>query len=132
MIKMGGRYLLDSTIAVAFLNGDPNVKEKVNQADEIYLPAIGLGELYYGAFNSSKRQENLEKIDGFKAEVYLLDCDEYTAKIYGQIKKGLRDKGTPIPENDIWISAVAIQYGLTVVTRDSHFDYVDGLRVEKW
>ena len=129
---MGGRYLLDSTIAVAFLNGDPNVKEQVSQADEIYLPAIGLGELYYGAFNSSKKQENLEKIDGFKAEVYLLDCDEYTAKIYGQIKKGLRDKGTPIPENDIWISAVAIQYGLTVVTRDSHFDYVDGLSVEKW
>ncbi len=95
---MGGRYLLDSTIAVAFLNGDPNVKEQVNQAHEIYLTAIGLGELYYGAFNSSKKKENLEKIDGFKAEIYLLDCDEYTAKIYGQIKKGLKDKGTPIPK----------------------------------
>jgi tRNA(fMet)-specific endonuclease VapC len=61
-----------------------------------------------------------------------LDCDEYTAKIYGEVKKGLKDKGTPIPENDIWISAVAIQYGLTVVTRDSHFDYVGGLSTENW
>jgi tRNA(fMet)-specific endonuclease VapC len=129
---MGGRYLLDSNIAVAFLNGDPNVRELVDKADEIYLPAIALGELYYGAFNSSRKPENLEKIDGFKDEVYLLDCDEYTAKIYGQVKKGLKDKGTPIPENDIWISAIAIQYGLTVVTRDSHFDYVDGLNIESW
>jgi tRNA(fMet)-specific endonuclease VapC len=48
---MGGRYLLDSNIAVAFLNGDPNVRELVDKADEIYLPAIALGELYYGAFN---------------------------------------------------------------------------------
>lgn len=111
---MGGRYLLDSNIVVAFLNGDRNVKELVGKADEIYLPAIVLGELYYGAFNSSKKQGNLEKIDGFKAEVYLLDCDEYTAKIYGEVKKGLKDKGTPIPENDIWISAVAIQYGFTL------------------
>lgn len=129
---MGGRYLLDSNIAVTFLNGDPNVRELVDKADEIYLPAIALGELYYGAFNSSRKPENLEKIDGFKDEVYLLDCDEYTAKIYGQVKKGLKDKGTPIPENDIWISAIAIQYGLTVVTRDSHFDYVDGLNIESW
>lgn len=124
--------MLDSNIAVAFLNGDSNVRELVDKADEIYLPAIALGELYYGAFNSSRKPENLEKIDGFKDEVYLLDCDEYTAKIYGEVKKGLKDKGTPIPENDIWISAIAIQYGLTVVTRDSHFDYVEGLNIERW
>jgi tRNA(fMet)-specific endonuclease VapC len=91
-----------------------------------------LGELYYEALNSSKKESNLEKIEGFKEEIYLLDSDEFTARVYGEVKKRLKDKGTPIPENDIWIAAVAMQYNLTLVTRDNHFRHVDGLQVEKW
>ena len=129
---MNGRYLLDTNIVVPFLNGDPILKEKFAQYEEAYLPVIVLGELYYGAFNSSKKTSNLEKIEGFKEEILILDCDEFTSKIYGEIKKGLKDKGTPIPENDIWISAIAIQYRLTLATRDNHFNNIDGLSVEKW
>ncbi|MBK8493210.1 MAG: type II toxin-antitoxin system VapC family toxin [Saprospirales bacterium] len=129
---MSGRYLLDSNIVIAIFNDDQSVIDKVNQDPEIYVPSIGVGELYYGAFNSSKKQTNIDRIDQLRTEVTVLACDDYTAKFYGQIKKGLKDKGTPIPENDIWIAAIAMQYGLTLVTRDSHFDNVDGLSVEKW
>ncbi|NUQ24851.1 MAG: type II toxin-antitoxin system VapC family toxin [Saprospiraceae bacterium] len=129
---MNGRYLLDTNIVVPFLNGETGLKDKLGQYEDIYLPVFVLGELYYGAFNSSKKTYNLEKIEEFKEEIFILDCDEHTTKIYGEVKKGLKNKGTPIPENDIWISAIAIQYNLTLVTRDSHFYNVDGLSIERW
>jgi tRNA(fMet)-specific endonuclease VapC len=55
-----------------------------------------------------------------------------TAKHYAQIRHVLRVKGRPIPENDIWIAAVAIQYGLILLTRDAHFQAVDGLSLKSW
>jgi len=48
------------------------------------------------------------------------------------VRDRLRLKGRPIPENDIWIAAVALQHGLPLATRDDHFNEVDGLRVENW
>jgi len=54
------------------------------------------------------------------------------ALIYGRVKNELHRKGTPIPENDVWIAALALQHGLAVATRDRHFDAVDGLCVEAW
>ncbi|MEP6794107.1 MAG: PIN domain-containing protein [Saprospiraceae bacterium] len=71
-------------------------------------------------------------MDQLKTQVSILDCDNHTAKFYGQIKKGLKDNGFPIPENDIWIAAIAIQYSLTIATRDNHFNHVAGLSIEKW
>lgn len=62
----------------------------------------------------------------------VLGCDAETARRYGEVKNGLRQKGRPIPENDIWIAAIALQYDLTLVARDVHFGEVDGLKVEAW
>jgi len=59
-------------------------------------------------------------------------CDAVTAQQYGRIKNDLRAKGRPIPENDIWIAAVAVQHGLTVVSRDDHFTEVTDLLCEVW
>ncbi|MCB0621645.1 MAG: type II toxin-antitoxin system VapC family toxin [Saprospiraceae bacterium] len=129
---MNGRYLLDSNIVIALLSGDQSVIDQIDQASEIFLPSIGIGELYYGAFNSSKKQTNVDRIDQLRSQVTVLDCDDFTAKFYGQIKKALKDKGTPIPENDIWIGAIAMQYELTVATRDNHFLNIEGLGVDKW
>jgi tRNA(fMet)-specific endonuclease VapC len=60
-----------------------------------------------------------------------LGCDEITAKFYRTIKDGLRQKGRPIPENDIWIAAIALQNNTTLVTRDAHFHGIDHLTIEK-
>ena len=62
----------------------------------------------------------------------MLPCDLGTAAAYGQIKDELRLKGRPIPENDVWIAAVARQHGLILASRDDHFRSVDGLAVEAW
>lgn len=59
-------------------------------------------------------------------------CSATTGNHYGQVKQRLRAKGRPIPENDIWIAATALQYGLTVVTRDGHFNEVEDLLTEAW
>jgi tRNA(fMet)-specific endonuclease VapC len=131
-MKMNGRYLLDTNIVIALFDGDRFVIDQINQASEIFVPSIGVGELYYGAFNSGKKQANIDRVDRLRTQVIVLDCDDFTAKFYGQIKKDLKDKGTPIPENDLWIAATAMQYGLTVATRDNHFENIEGLNIDKW
>jgi tRNA(fMet)-specific endonuclease VapC len=62
----------------------------------------------------------------------LLLCDEQTARQYGRISQQLRKKGRPIPQNDMWIAALALQHGLTLVTRDAHFSHIDGLLLQDW
>jgi len=102
------------------------------RAAETFVPSIALGELYYGARKSARASDNLARIDEFAARSAVLACDATTAQQYGHIKDILREKGRPIPENDIWIAAVAQQYGLTLVTRDEHFKEIDALVVETW
>jgi len=62
----------------------------------------------------------------------VLNADDNTANHYALIKSALLKKGKPIPENDIWIAAVAVQYELTLITRDNHFKEVEGLTMESW
>ena len=129
---MNGRFLLDTNIVIAIFSKEAKVQAYLVNATEVFVPAVVLGELYYGAYKSSRVTENIAKIDGFAAKNAVLISDATTAKAYGQIKNGLRAKGRPIPENDIWIAATAMQYNLTLVTRDSHFGEVDGLVIETW
>lgn len=129
---MSGRYLLDTNIVIALFQGEKIIFEKIDQSSELFLPSTVLGELYYGAFNSHKQEKNIERIDTFKSAVSVLYSDESTALFYGKIKKGLKDKGRPIPENDIWIAGIAQQYELTLVTRDRHFEYIEDLTIEEW
>ena len=91
-----------------------------------------LGELYFGAYKSSRIHENIARIDEFVLNNVVLLCNAETAKMYGDIKNRLRDKGQPIPENDIWIAVIAQQHVLTLVSNDGHFDIIENLKVEKW
>lgn len=114
------------------MNGNTKVIGLLENADEIFLPAIALGELYFGAENSKQRDDNLERIEELAKEVVILMCDAETAKWYGLIQKQLRDKGRPIPQNDIWIAAVTLQHDLTLLTNDKHFEEVDKLKRANW
>lgn len=127
---MSDRFLLDTNIVIAFLEGNPVVQENLVQAEVVFVPSIVIGELYYGAYKSALVTANLARIDEFATIHPVLDCDVVTALLYGQIKNLLRQKGRPIPDNNIWIAAVARQYELTLVSRDEHFKQVDGLSVE--
>jgi tRNA(fMet)-specific endonuclease VapC len=127
-----GRFLLDTNIVIALFAGEVSIQQRLAEASEVFVPCIVLGELYYGARKSTRVTENLARIDEFVASSTVLPCGTATAQQYGDIKNTLRVKGRPIPENDIWIAAIAMQYQLTLVARDGHFHEVDGLRVEAW
>jgi tRNA(fMet)-specific endonuclease VapC len=128
---MSGK-LLDTNAVLALQKSDPALLRFLNSDDELFIPAIVIGELYYGAANSERVAENRTVIEALITESAVLVCDSVTARIYGDIRHALKIKGRPIPENDIWIGAIALQYGLTLITQDTHFQEIDGLAVEDW
>jgi tRNA(fMet)-specific endonuclease VapC len=104
----------------------------LSNVDEVYVPSITMGELFSGAERSSRRAVRLAETEAFADGAEVLPCDLETARHYGAIESALRAKGRPIPDNDIWIAALAQQYELVVVTRDAHFGEVDALPVLSW
>jgi tRNA(fMet)-specific endonuclease VapC len=129
---MSGRYLLDTNIVIALFVQDNAIMNSLGGAEEVFIPSIVVGELYYGALKSGRVTENIVRLDQFVAANTVLSCDVDTARWYGKIKNDLRQKGRPIPENDIWITALALQHDLLLVTRDRHFSEAEGLKIEVW
>jgi tRNA(fMet)-specific endonuclease VapC len=129
---MSGRYLLDTSILIALFADETLVKEKLAQASEVFIPSIAVGELYYGVWKSQRRQENIAQVDELVAESVVLSCNVGAARWYGEVKNVLRLKGRPIPENDLWIAAIAMEHDLVVATQDAHFEEIDNLKVERW
>jgi tRNA(fMet)-specific endonuclease VapC len=129
---MSGRCLLDTNIAIALFANETEVKDSLSQVDEVFVPSIVIGELYFGAQKSGRVKENLLQVDDFAASSVVLSCDTETARHYGEIKNALRIKGRPLPENDIWIAAIAQQHDLILASRDIYFDEIDSLTVVRW
>lgn len=129
---MNGRYLLDTNIIIALFADDQAVKDNLERVDEAFVSNIVLGELYYGARNSTKVDENIQRIEDFSSAISVIHNNQDTARQYGQIKTVLRTKGRPIPENDIWLAAQACQYHLSLVSRDQHFREIELLSLETW
>lgn len=129
---MSGRYLLDTNIIIALFANEATIRDKLAQAKEIFVSTIAIGELYFGARKSERVIDNLARIDEFAANNVVLGCDTETARYYGEIKNALRLRGSPLPENDIWITAIAFQYDLTLVTRDIHFRAIKNLKMVEW
>lgn len=108
------------------------MRERVSAADEIFVSSIVLGELFYGAHKSARPKENFDEVQALMDVIPTLSCDPETARHYGLIKDRLRVIGRPLPENDIWIAAAAIQHGLTLATWDNHFRQVEGLSLAEF
>jgi tRNA(fMet)-specific endonuclease VapC len=104
--------------------------QRVAAVTIVHLPATVVGELYFGAQKSLQPATNLQKVDDLVARSVMLPCDLDTARIYGQIKQQLSSQGTPIPDNDIWIAAVARQHSLRLLARDRHFQRIVPLDLE--
>ena len=131
-MNQNGKYLLDTNIVIALFSEEITVQEKVRNAAVVALAPPIIGELCYGAQKSDKVSENLYRINRFVQQNAFFPCDLETAQLYGTIRDQLRRKGRPIPDNDIWIAAIALQRGLILVTRDAHFDEVESLQTERW
>lgn len=129
---MNGKFLLDTNIVIALFAKDTSVINSLANANEVFVPSIALGELYYGAHKSRHVEANIARINEFAASSSILICDTETSRLYGKIKNSLRVKGQPIPENDIWIAAIAKQYELTLISRDEHFKEIDELSIMAW
>lgn len=128
----GSKFILDTNIVVAWLNGDLSIAGKIDKAVDIYIPVIVAGELYYGALHSGQVQKNTEKITQLISLYHTLSLDEETSLFCGKIKTELRKKGKPVPENDIWIAAIALQHKLPVVTKDRHFKEINNIEIKSW
>lgn len=129
---MSGELLLDTNIVIALTVRDGAVLERLEDDVTVFLSSIVLGELCFGAYRSVRVEENLARVTELAAHNTVLDCDTSTARHYGRIKNRLRDADRPIPENNIWIAALARQHDLTLVSRDAHFDAIEDLEVQAW
>ncbi len=129
---MSGTYLLDTNAAIAHRKSDPALLSLIEDADKVFISSITLGELYFGAYKSGRVETNLADTEKLALSGAVVVCDIGTARIYGRIRQLLRAKGRPIPENDVWIAAVAFQHNLTLLTRDTHFNEVENLPVRDW
>ncbi len=99
---------------------------------ELFRKYCAIKTLYYGAFQSLNPITFVLKIRALESHVFVLDCDKETGIMYGEIKAALNKKGKKIPDNDIWIAAMAKRHDLELVTRDKHFSFVEGIDVVKW
>ena len=126
---MIGSSLLDTTIVVSILRRKVTFEEGIRGYPTFFLNAVVLSELHVGLVETySPRQEAyLEQI---LKRTAVLSVTEDTALHHAVAKAALRKAGTPIPENDIWIAASAIEHGLTLITYDRHFEKVGGLRLD--
>ena len=117
------QIMMDTSAYGAFLRGSPGVKEAVQQADEIVFNPVVLGELKAGFLMGKNEKRNRAILEDFLSSprVTLVEIDEETSERYALIVQSLRVKGTPIPTNDLWIAASAMQHGLKVLTTDKHY-----------
>lgn len=129
---MSGNYLLDTSVLIELFAQDTDILARLEGAESTFIPSIAMGELHYGARKSSRIEKNLEQLEKLASQAVILPCDSETSYWYGIVKDGLRKTGQPIPENDIWIAAIALQHGLTLATRDNHFQAVESLQIEMW
>lgn len=125
------RLLLDTSGYSAFMRGHEHIRRAVRTNEEIFLNSIVIGELTAGFIKGSRRKKNEAELRRFLASprVGLLDVTEETAERYALILNGLWQAGTPIPTNDIWIAATAMEYGLSVVTTDDHYQKIPQIMV---
>ena len=122
--------LLDTNAYSDFMLGAPAVVEVVAHAERICLNAIVLGELLGGFAAGSREAKNRAELARFldSPRVEVVPVTAHTADSYALVYSGLRRKGQPIPTNDLWIAASALEHGAALLTRDAHFAQIDGLR----
>lgn len=130
-------YLLDTNVCIRLLNksGSPQFIQKfaIRSPTDFSLCSVVKLELYYGAYKSSKRSQNLEKLEQFFQQFESLPLDDVSAQLAGQLRANLDASGTPIGSNDLLIGAIALSHNLTLITHNiREFSRIDGLQLEDW
>ena len=121
------RIALDTNAAIGILNNQSEVYDILSKYDSICLPVTVCGELIFGAKNSKLSAKNEKRYFEFINSTELLEIDLVVAEIYASVRLNLKKKGTPIPENDIWIAAICIANEIPLYTFDKHFQNIKGI-----
>jgi tRNA(fMet)-specific endonuclease VapC len=123
------KIMLDTSAYVGFKRNAIEAVEIIVKAELIIFSPVVMGELMFGFRNGTRFKENMDDLDRFlKHEVVdLLPIGKITSDRYSRIAVKLRQQGTPIPTNDIWIAAQAMEQGAELITSDQHFDKINGL-----
>jgi tRNA(fMet)-specific endonuclease VapC len=124
--------ILDTNAVSGLLEGHPALEALLAREVRHELPVIVIGEYRYGLARSRLRRRLLPLFEQLIRESTVLPVTTATAAAYATVREVLRAQGTPIPENDVWISALAIEHGLGIVSRDTDFDQVPGVRRRTW
>ena len=121
--------LIDTNAYVAFKRGDYSIIEIIQHAETLAISPVVLGELLSGFECGNKTKKNLDELQQFlqssRIRVFSITAD--TAKFYSQIYSALKNKGHPIPSNDMWIAAQALENGCVLCSYDKHFKAIEGL-----
>ena len=123
------RVLLDSNAYSRLMRGDDQTAAVVRDATEVLMSAVVVGELLYGFRNGSRFDRNASDLRSFLDNPYVsfVPVGPISADRYSRIAAALRAKGNPIPTNDVWIAAHAMETGADLVSADRHFEAVDGI-----
>ena len=123
------RVLLDANAYSRLITGDDQTAAVVRDATEILMSAVVVGELLYGFRNGSRFDRNVADLRSFLDNPYVsfVPVGRISADRYSRIAAALRAKGNPIPTNDVWIAAHAMETGANLVSADRHFEAVDGI-----
>lgn len=123
MKKTGNNFTLDTCFIIDLFDNKIDIIN-FQKHKTFLIPSITIGELFFGASLSKLKEKHFKKINELISNFPILNVDEFTGKIYGEIKAQLKLKGTPIPENDIWIAALSIQHNSTLISNDKHFRFI--------
>lgn len=124
--------ILDTNALSAFVDGDPGVGEALDGLARVAIPVIVLGEFRYGIAGSRHRRAYEEWLDSQLRHFDILAITAETGVTYAKLRVSLKRAGRPIPANDAWIAALALQHRRAVLSRDGHFDHVVGVKRRSW
>ena len=125
------KLALDTNRYTDLCRGDPDVVECLERVQEILVPFVVIAELRAGFSVGVRQRQNEVTLESFlrRTGVEPLFADDTTTRHYAALYKQLRAQGTPIPINDLWIAALAVQHNLALYTRDKHFHHLPQLRL---
>jgi tRNA(fMet)-specific endonuclease VapC len=121
--------IVDTNALSALADGGASVRERLRTSEGPFLPVIVLGEYRFGLLDSRERARRERWLDELTRYWVVLPITVSTTDFYARIRRSLKLSATPIPSNDAWIAALAIEHGLPVLTNDPHFAQVKGVEI---
>jgi tRNA(fMet)-specific endonuclease VapC len=124
--------ILDTNAVSDFLEGNPLVAEVFEDSRQVFIPTVVLGEFLFGIGRSRNKAVIEAHLDALLEDVEVLPITLNTARSYASVRLDLASKGRPIPEVDMWIAALGREFRMPIVSRDTHFDQVPGIKRIGW